>query len=52
MRILTSIELTDEQVKKIGWDQGKYADGPLSEDHLDATLSDYIEDLPNPPDTT
>ena len=56
MRILTSITLTDEQVKAIGWDCGNYAEDTTDEvevkDWLDATLRDTIEDLPLPPDNT
>lgn len=56
MRILTSITLTEEQVAKIGWDSGMYPEDPPSQvevkDYLDAKLSDVINNLPSPPDST
>jgi hypothetical protein len=54
MRILVSIELNDEQVKKVGWALGNYGDQPTPKeevkDWLDATLSDTINELPHPPE--
>lgn len=56
MRILTSIELTEEQVAKIGWQTGQYPEDPLTKDevrdYIDTLLSDTINNLPSPPQVT